>query len=105
MSDGLPARNYHLADDRPALALPPVLDLIRADALHAELQACMSRDEALRIDGSAVELVSTACLQVLVAAARAAQARERTFELMSPSHILGNAARDLGLAACLGLAA
>jgi anti-anti-sigma regulatory factor len=102
-STTLPARNPQSLGHLPPLPLPPRLDLTQADALHGELQCHLAQDEAIRIDGSAVELVSTACVQLLVAVAVTAHAHGRTFELMAPSRILSHAARDLGLSACLGL--
>jgi anti-anti-sigma regulatory factor len=87
----------------PPLPLPQGLDLTGADALHGSLQSCLERDVVLRIDGSAVELVSTACLQVMVAAAMTARGRGGEFELMAPSRPLRDAARDLGLSPALGL--
>ncbi len=103
-NDTLHACNPQSLDLLPPLALPPMLDLTRADALHGELRDRIAQDAAVRIDASAVELASTACMQLLVAAAVAARARGRTFEILAPSRMLSDAARDLGLAACLGLA-
>jgi chemotaxis protein CheX len=93
------------ADPTPPLHLPEALDLTRADALHGALQTRIAQDGLLRIDGSAVSQVSTACMQVLVAAAVTVRGRGRTFALVSPSSVLRDAAGDLGLAAVLGLEA
>lgn len=89
----------------PPLLLPRALDLTRADALHGALQECMGRDAPVRLEASAVETVSTACLQVLVAAAMSACGQGRSFAVLSPSDALRDAARDLGLGTILGMGA
>ncbi len=86
-----------------ALRLPSSLDLTRADALQGDLLARTGRAAPLVIDGRAVERVSTPCLQLLVAAAAGARAHGLAFELMAASDVLDGAARELGLAAALGL--
>jgi chemotaxis protein CheX len=87
----------HDSDMPETLLLPPVLDLTRAESLHGDLQAWMARDAAVRVDGRAVERVSTACLQVMAAAAVTAHAHGRSFKMLTPSETLLNALRDLGL--------
>jgi chemotaxis protein CheX len=89
----------------PALSLPPALDLTTADPLHAALLAGLSHDPALLVDGSEVERAGTACLQVLVAAARTAAGRGGSFALRNPSTALRDAVGDLGLAGVLGMEA
>nr|WP_321986568.1 STAS domain-containing protein [uncultured Lichenicoccus sp.] len=77
--------------------LPGSLELARADALHAELLARVAGEHDLVVDGSDVERVSSACLQVLVAACAGACARGRGFVLQSMSETLAAAVRDLEL--------
>jgi anti-anti-sigma regulatory factor len=97
-----PAWNEPAQPDGAALCLPPSLDLTRADALRSELLACLARGGPLQIDGSAVDRVSTACVQLLVAASVSVRERGGIFELAMPSAVLRHAIRDLGLAPCLG---
>jgi anti-anti-sigma regulatory factor len=91
--------------DPAALRLPPSLGLTAADALHGALQHRVAHGAPLVIDGSDVELVSTACLQLLVAAAARAQAIGAEFRLIAPSAVLAQAVRDLALADSLGVEA
>ena len=49
-----------------AVVLPPVLDILYADPLRAELLAL--RGQAVTIDGSTVERLGGLCLQVLISA-------------------------------------
>jgi chemotaxis protein CheX len=90
-------------DGRTAFALPPSLDLARAEPLHTSLRGLIARQGPLCIEGAAVERVSAACVQVLAAAAVAARNGGRLFKLVSPSSILSDAVRDLGLQDVLGL--
>jgi chemotaxis protein CheX len=88
--------------DAPFQALPPVLDLAYAERLQQSLQDVCTRESPLVVNGQAVERVSTACLQVLIAAARAARMHDREFRLQSPSPALSAAIEDLGLAHFFG---
>lgn len=94
-----------LAAEHGALRLPAALDLICADTLHSDLLARLSRDETLVVEGGAVERVSTACVQLLVAARVAAAARGQSFRLAGASDALRQAVDDLGVADALGLRA
>jgi anti-anti-sigma regulatory factor len=85
----------------PALQLPPVLDLAGAAPLQRRLLAHSEQGADIVIDGSQVERVSTACLQVLVAAARAARSHGRSFSLADASPALEAALDDLALTAHL----
>jgi len=90
----------HVSDMSEALLLPAVLDLTCAETLHDDLQACMTRGN-VRVDGSAVERVGTACLQLLAAAAVTVRAQGREFNLLTPSEPLLHAVRDVGLSSLL----
>ena len=86
-----------------AWQLAPSLDLTWADTLHGELQGRIARDRPLLIDGSGVERVSTACVQLLAAAAMSARAHGLAFRITARSEILDHAVRDLGLGDVLGM--
>jgi anti-anti-sigma regulatory factor len=83
--------------------LPASLDLTGAETLQSAMQALICQDAPLTIDASLVERAGTPGLQVLVASAAAARLRGLPFNLATPSAALLAAARDLGLAAALGL--
>ena len=75
--------------------LPPRLDLAATGALHARLSAatgdCM-------LDASAVELLTTPALQVLMAAGDRARARSTTLALRTPSPAFTECLTLLGVA-------
>lgn len=83
-------------------ALPAMLDLAGADLLHRQLRLACTLENAVVLDGSLVERVSTACVQVLVAAAVATRARGLCFTLMRASPALMTALDELGLTMLLG---
>lgn len=80
--------------------LVPSLDLTAAEALCRTLTAQLA-DGAIILDGSAVENVSTPCLQVLAAAAATARDNNQQFRLLCPSAVLRAAITDLGLHAAI----
>lgn len=80
-----------------SLHLPPVLDLMASASLCEQLRAGLLTGEPLTLDGSEVERVSTACLQVLTAAALSARSHGLAFKLRAPSTTLVDALADLGL--------
>ena len=77
--------------------LAPELDLAAASALRDALVASLDAGRGLELDASAVERISTACLQVLVAAARATQREGLAFRIINPSHVLAGAVADLAI--------
>ncbi|OJT96030.1 MAG: hypothetical protein BGN82_06865 [Alphaproteobacteria bacterium 65-7] len=82
----------------PTLILAPVLDLVQADTLKAELLAAFAQGAPVTLEAGAVQRVSSPCLQVLVAAAR------RGAVLVNPSAPLREVADALDLSAELGIA-
>jgi anti-anti-sigma regulatory factor len=90
-----PAPNHDEAN--PTLHLAASLDLSRATALHGELQSLAARNIDMVVDGSDVEIVSTACLQLLVAAAADARRRGVRFTMRARSEVLQQSVADLGL--------
>ncbi len=89
--------------DRQAIRLPCSLDLVAAGPLQDRLCARLHAGSALMLAAEDVEVVSTACVQVLLAAAAAARMRNLPFALRDASPALLTAARDLGVAARLSL--
>ncbi len=79
------------------------LDLTAAEPLHRSLEDRLAQDSRLVIDASAVERVSTPCLQVLAAAAASARALGGGLHFETPSPALSSAVRDLDLGRALGM--
>lgn len=84
-------RNY-----TEALLLHPILDLTKLEELYDGLRERVAAAEII-LDGSAVERVTTPCLQLLAATAKAAMRGEGIFVLKTPSPALIAAIQDLGL--------
>ena len=87
-----------MTETTPApLPLAAELDLDAATPLRDRLVEALDAGHGLVLDGAAVERVSTACLQVLVAAAREAARSGLSFLITNPSHVLAAAVADLAL--------
>ncbi|NKC31268.1 STAS domain-containing protein [Roseomonas sp. BU-1] len=82
------------------MRLAASLDLTAAEPLCQALRVRLD-DATLAIDGSAVERISTPCLQVLAAAHAGAVARGTAFRLHAPSEALRQAIDELGLSAAI----
>lgn len=79
------------------LTLPTALDRLAVEPLCRTLQERMAAGDPMVIDASQVDRVSTASLQVLLAAARSAAARDIAFRISAASDALIEALDDLGL--------
>jgi ABC-type transporter Mla MlaB component len=73
----------------------------QAQALKQLLLPGVLEPQALRLDARELESIDTAGLQLLVAAAAAAQRRGRRLQLLGGQRLLDGAAADLGLRAPL----
>ncbi len=82
--------------------LPAVLDLPAAEPFCRSLRDALML-EALNLDGSAVERVTTPCLQLLISASMSAAAQGVAFRIVAPSPALSAAVADLGLGGLLHL--
>ena len=74
-----------------------------ADALQAQLTERLDESGTVRIDGSTVDRIDTASLQLLAAFVRDLRADARAVEWVGCSFGLWRAADILGLVAALGL--
>lgn len=83
------------------IALPGDLDLPMAQPLVEGLRLAFGTAPAVVIEASAVERVSTACIQALMVAARHATDGDRGFAIRNASPALVEACADLGLGAWL----
>lgn len=79
------------------IELPARLDVPAAEALLGELLEIRGSDSDLVIAGSAVGLVDTPAIQILMSAARDQAARERAFTLNEPSAAIREAMELMGL--------
>ncbi len=86
---------------RVRLGLPSDLDLPMAQPLLDSLRAGFASSTGVTVQADAVERISAACVQVLVAAARDAADRGAAFAVAAPSEVLTDACEDLGLGAWL----
>ncbi len=87
----------------PQLKLPPILDIEAAAEMKRELLAALGSSDCIIVDASAVQRVTTPCLQVLVAAKSAVQVQGGRFRLHSIPRVLTEAIDMLGLADALGI--
>ncbi len=83
-----------------ALMLSAILDLTTIEELYEALRERGALAEIV-LDGTAVERVTTPCLQLLAAAAKGAARGEAAFTLRNPSSALMTAIQDLGLGGCI----
>jgi len=107
-----PVRNAAVAPETgpvPAQArtfiLGPALTISGAETLRAELLAMVESGGDVCVDGSAVETVDTAGMQVLVAFRRALQGRNRSLNWSGCSPALMDVSGLLGLQAQIGVTA
>lgn len=87
--------------DLVRLGLPADLDLPMAQTLVDSLRHAFASARAIRIDAEAVERISTACVQALVAASNQSAENGVTFAIVQPSVVVVEACEDLGLSAWL----
>lgn len=77
--------------------LPPVIDVTAAPAVLESLRWALHEQRGLKIDGSEVQEIGTAGIQMLIAAAIALEKRGEQLELHAPSDEILAAAQELGL--------
>lgn len=86
---------------RVRLGLPGDLDLPMAQPLVDSLRHGLGTSADVTVQADAVERVSTACVQALLAASRHAAESGQSFIIAKPSEALAEACDDLGLSAWL----
>ena len=91
--------------DDGRIALAASLDVTAADPLQEQILARLAADAPVVLCGRDVQRISTACLQILVAARQRAQALGVGFAVTAPSAVLRQAVLDLGLGVALGFEA
>lgn len=85
------------------VVLEAALGIRDARVLHEKLDAALNAATAIVVDGSRVERLDAAAMQVLTGFTRAARERGLAFTWQSPSPVLQQAARVLGLEQLLEL--
>ncbi|CCD85464.1 conserved protein of unknown function, putative anti-sigma factor antagonist [Bradyrhizobium sp. ORS 285] len=98
MTDAIPTTEPDDAGDMPRApyALPQMLDLTQAAQLREEMIR-IAADSSIVLDASGVGRMSTPCAQILLAAARSAQAANKPFRITQASELFRAAIIDLGL--------
>jgi len=90
-------------EDRTRISLGPVLDVAGSGELKKQLEKVFRRKQPFELDGSAVERVDSAALQVLVAFSRESHKRKIDLEWAEVSDSLRAASTLLGLDRELGI--
>ena len=91
-------------DGKHMLMLPAVLDLTTCPSLKTELLAALALGDGVEVDASAVQRVTSPCLQILVSAVRGfAQAGGPAMRFFQPSEAFCQTAALLDLSSALGL--
>jgi anti-anti-sigma regulatory factor len=80
-----------------SLTMTPVLDMVVAEPLLGALRSAVGQGGNVEVDASQVERLSTACVQIIVAASRALSASGRNFSVSKYSDAFVAAFGDLGL--------
>jgi anti-anti-sigma regulatory factor len=86
-------------EDNGVIVLPELLDLTAAEPLQRILLDRARNGDLPIMNGAAVERISTAAVQVLLAAVADARSRGTSLQLRDPSAVLRDALADLGVGA------
>ncbi|HEY5682622.1 MAG TPA: STAS domain-containing protein [Sulfuricaulis sp.] len=89
--------------DATHVALEATLGIQDARVLHERLGSLLTAAKTVVVDGSRVERLDAAILQVLAGFARSAHERGLALSWHSPSPVLQQAVRVLGLESILGM--
>lgn len=84
------------------LKLPASLTIADVAGLHATLMDYLTQGVGIELDGSEVELIDGAGVQLLAAAAKSANDKALAFNIDSPTSVLARAVSQIGLSALLG---
>ena len=90
-------------NSNPSMSLSPVLVINNAKALQQEIDNLLRANNDISIDVSAVEMIDTAILQLLLALALKQKSENHKVNWVNPSQIFRNNASLLGLSDSLGL--
>lgn len=98
-----PVHIEHTADTTHVV-LEAALGIRDARQLHEKLDTVLAAATAVVLDGSRIERLDAAAMQVLAGFARAARARGLALTWQNPSPVLQQAARVLGFESVLEMA-
>lgn len=101
MSETLVAAKRH--DGKTQITLGPILDVANSGDFRKQLEKMFRRKAPFELDGSAVERVDTAGLQVLLAFSQEARNRDIGLQWLATSDALKTASSFLGLSGELGI--
>jgi len=90
-------------DDKTRISFGPVLDVAGSGELKKQLEKVFRRKPPFELDGSAIERIDTAALQVLVAFSHESRGRKIELTWADVSDSLRNASTLLGLTQELGI--
>jgi ABC-type transporter Mla MlaB component len=90
-------------DNKATIVLEPVLSIQNVAQLHERLLAVLSDTDKIEIDASAVAMVDTACLQLLLILKRTAISEQKEVVFDFPSEKFIEAADLLGISEMLGV--
>ena len=79
------------------VSLGSALDMRQADRLKQALEQALVKGRVIKVDASLVERLSTACVQILIAATAAMEKAGIAFTLLRPSEVFVESFNDLGL--------
>ena len=89
--------------DKTRISFGPVLDVSGSGELKKQLEKIFRRKSPFELDGSAIERIDTAALQVLAAFSRESRNRDIELAWAGVSDSLRNASTLLGLTRELGI--
>ncbi|WP_020593100.1 STAS domain-containing protein [Kiloniella laminariae] len=92
-----------VSDQTALISLTPSLDMASAEHLLELFVDSDNKSLNLKIDASAVEKVSTACIQIMHSAAISCIEAGRSFQISDASDALVTAFKDLGLYANISM--
>lgn len=87
--------------EKAVLVLEPVLNIQNVTALHQQLMQLLNHHEAIDIDASAVTMIDTSSLQLLLVLKQAAVGLQKSISIDFPSDRFIEAAELLGIAEML----
>jgi chemotaxis protein CheX len=89
--------NLKIENGTAEVKLVPILDMAVADLLLSCAKECVQKASHVEIDGQDVERLSTPCVQVLLAAAKAMADKGGRFLVKNVSSGFERGMKDLGL--------
>ena len=89
--------------DETMLNLPDVFGIAQAEIMYQEIKELLSSEDEVKIDGSAVEMVDTAILQLLLAFIQKATLQNILVTWVKPSQAFLSRSDTLNLTGLLGL--